>query len=69
MELGSTVSAVRSNRVLVGDEVCPAVIVIKDEKIHQILSHGDFSGACEVRLHLLQFADTPPGGIKVDICS
>uniref|UniRef100_A0A671VTV1 allantoinase n=1 Tax=Sparus aurata TaxID=8175 RepID=A0A671VTV1_SPAAU len=48
MELGSTVSAVRSNRVLVGDEVCPAVIVIKDEKIHQILSHGDFSGACEV---------------------
>lgn len=69
MELGSTVSAVRSNRVQVGDEVCPAVIVIKDEKIHQILSHGDFSGACEVRLLLLQFADTPPGGIKVDICS
>lgn len=69
MELGSTVSAVRSNRVQVGDEVCPAVIVIKDEKIHQILSHGDFSGACKVRLLLLQFADTPPGGIKVDICS
>ncbi|XP_076582778.1 allantoinase, mitochondrial isoform X2 [Chaetodon auriga] len=50
MELGSTVSAVRSNRVLVGDEVRPAVIVIKDGKIHQILSDGAFSGdaACEV---------------------
>lgn len=50
MKLGSTVSAVRSNRVLVGDEVRPAVIVIKDGKIHQILSQKDFSGdaACEV---------------------
>lgn len=44
MELGSQVSAVRSKRVLVGDEVRPAVIVIKDGKIHQILSDKDVSG-------------------------
>lgn len=50
MELGSTVCAVRSKRVLVGDEVRPAVIVIKDGKIHQILSDRDFSEdvTCEV---------------------
>ncbi|TNN74206.1 Allantoinase, mitochondrial [Liparis tanakae] len=44
MELGSTVVAVRSERVLLGDQVRPAVIVIKDGKIHQILSDSDFSG-------------------------
>ncbi|XP_056132218.1 LOW QUALITY PROTEIN: allantoinase, mitochondrial [Lampris incognitus] len=38
MELGSTVSAVRSKRVVVGNEVHPAVIIIKDGKIHNILS-------------------------------
>lgn len=50
MELGSTVAAVRSSRVLVGDEVRPAVIVIKDGKIHKILSDGGFSVdvGCEV---------------------
>eukprot|EP00064_Thunnus_orientalis_P003576 superscaffoldBa00000296_g3586 len=50
MELGSTVGAVRSTRVLVGNEVRPAVVVIKNGKIHQILSDRDFSGdvACEV---------------------
>ena len=44
------VTAVRSTRVLVGDEVLPAVVVIKDGKIHQIHSDGDFSEdvACEV---------------------
>lgn len=44
MELGSTVRAVRSQRVLLGDEVRPAVVVIKDGKISQILSDRDFSG-------------------------
>ncbi|XP_031728859.1 allantoinase, mitochondrial isoform X1 [Anarrhichthys ocellatus] len=44
MELGSMVGAVRSKRVLLGDQVRPAVIVIKDGKIHQILSDSDFSG-------------------------
>uniref|UniRef100_A0A3B3VJJ8 allantoinase n=1 Tax=Poecilia latipinna TaxID=48699 RepID=A0A3B3VJJ8_9TELE len=44
MELGSVVSAVRSNRVLLGNEVSPAVIIIKDGKIHQILSSCNFTG-------------------------
>ncbi|XP_049444724.1 allantoinase, mitochondrial isoform X1 [Epinephelus fuscoguttatus] len=50
MELGSAVSTVRSKRVLLGDEIRPAVIVIKDGKIHEILPDRDFSGAaaCEV---------------------
>ncbi|XP_043984547.1 allantoinase, mitochondrial isoform X2 [Gambusia affinis] len=43
MELGSAVSAVRSNRVLLGNEVSPAVIIIKDGQIHQILSSGNFT--------------------------
>ncbi|XP_039985491.1 zgc:103559 isoform X3 [Xiphias gladius] len=52
MELGSTVSAVRSKRVLIGNEVRPAVVVIKDGKIHQIVSECNFSGdgGCEVVL-------------------
>ncbi|KAM3850242.1 allantoinase, mitochondrial [Diretmus argenteus] len=50
MEVGSTVSAVRSKRVLVGEEVRPAVVLINDGKIQSILSDGNFSGdaACEV---------------------
>uniref|UniRef100_A0A3B3DEJ5 allantoinase n=1 Tax=Oryzias melastigma TaxID=30732 RepID=A0A3B3DEJ5_ORYME len=40
MELGSLVGAVRSKRVLFADGVRPAVVVIKDGKIHQILSDG-----------------------------
>lgn len=44
MELGSTVSAVRSKRVLVGNEVRPAVVIIKDGKIHSIFSDHNFSG-------------------------
>nr|XP_054590595.1 allantoinase, mitochondrial [Nothobranchius furzeri] len=50
MKLGSNVSAVKSNRVLVGDEVRPAVVVIKDERIHQIISSSNFSKdvGCEV---------------------
>ncbi|KAF3835736.1 hypothetical protein F7725_028294 [Dissostichus mawsoni] len=48
MELGSTVSAVRSQRVLLGDEIRPAVILIKDGKIHQILSDISVDVPCEV---------------------
>lgn len=62
MDLGSAVSAVRSNRVLVGQEVCPAVVVIKDGKIYQILSQRDFPGdeAGEVRHpHLLSLCYAP----------
>ncbi|XP_068175718.1 allantoinase, mitochondrial [Antennarius striatus] len=50
MELGSVVCAVRSHRVLVGDNVRPAVIVIKDGKIHEILPFGDVTEvlSCEM---------------------
>uniref|UniRef100_A0A4W6EYF6 allantoinase n=1 Tax=Lates calcarifer TaxID=8187 RepID=A0A4W6EYF6_LATCA len=52
MELGSVVSAVRSKRVLIGNDVRPAVVIIKDGKIHQILS---------------EIQHTPPCGIKMGI--
>ncbi|XP_047442084.1 allantoinase, mitochondrial [Mugil cephalus] len=48
MELGSTVGAVRSKRVLVCGEVRPALIVIKDGKIHRILSNVSEDVGCEV---------------------
>lgn len=60
MELGSQVSAVRSKRVLVGDEVRPAVIVIKDGKIHQILSDKDVSGDGDCQVSWLSL--TPVSG-------
>ncbi|XP_056894725.1 allantoinase, mitochondrial [Takifugu flavidus] len=43
MNLGATVTAVRSSRVLLDDKVLPAVIVIKDGKIHEIIPRGEFS--------------------------
>ncbi|XP_061593539.1 allantoinase, mitochondrial [Cololabis saira] len=50
MELGSLVTAVKSKRVLIGDHVRPAVIKIKNGKIHQILSISNFTEdvGCEV---------------------
>lgn len=45
MQLGSTVSAVRSTRVLIDNEVRPAVVVIQNGKVHQIVSHRSFTGA------------------------
>ncbi|RVE73801.1 hypothetical protein OJAV_G00034820 [Oryzias javanicus] len=49
MELGSLVGAVRSRRVLFADGVRPAVVVIKDGKIHQILSDSTHEEVgCEV---------------------
>ncbi|KAM4629713.1 allantoinase, mitochondrial isoform 1-T1 [Polymixia lowei] len=50
MELGSSIRAVRSKRVLIGSEIHPAVIIIKEGKIHSILSDCDSSGeaVCEV---------------------
>lgn len=47
MEPGSSVGAVRSSRVLLGQELRPAVLVIKDGKIHQIQPHST-DVACEV---------------------
>ncbi|KAK7888770.1 hypothetical protein WMY93_024330 [Mugilogobius chulae] len=44
MEVGSTVRAVRSTRVLQGSELQPAVVVIKNGKIQQILADSDVSG-------------------------
>ncbi|XP_062853283.1 allantoinase, mitochondrial [Trichomycterus rosablanca] len=38
MDAGSSVSAVRSRRVLVGREIRPALVTIKEGKIHDILS-------------------------------
>lgn len=43
MEPGSTVSAVRSQRVLCGEEIRPAVILIKEGKIHSILPDSEAS--------------------------
>lgn len=47
MEPGSSVCAVRSSRVLLGQELRPAVLVIKEGKIHQIQPHST-NVACEV---------------------
>ncbi|XP_033821577.1 allantoinase, mitochondrial [Periophthalmus magnuspinnatus] len=44
MELGSPVRAIRSTRVLRGSELQPAMVVIKDGKIHQILTDSNISG-------------------------
>lgn len=41
MDAGSTVSAVRSLKVVTGDEVRPALITIKEGKIHNILPDPD----------------------------
>lgn len=43
MNLGATVTAVRSSRVLLDDEVLPAVIIIKGGKIHEIIPRGEVS--------------------------
>lgn len=40
--VGAAVTAVKSSRVLLEDQVIPAVIVIEDGKIHEIIPHGDF---------------------------
>lgn len=64
MQLGSQVCAVRSTRVLVGEHVGPAVVVIKCGKIHQILPHGGLTeeSACEVSLlSVLSVAGDSPG--------
>ncbi|XP_061744065.1 allantoinase, mitochondrial isoform X1 [Nerophis ophidion] len=43
MEPGSTLVAVRSTRVVLSGQVRPAVILIKDGKIHQVLPDGETS--------------------------
>lgn len=47
MEPGSTINAVRSSRVLLGQELHPAVVIIEDGKIKQIQPHSA-DIACEV---------------------
>ncbi|KAG7470184.1 allantoinase, mitochondrial-like [Solea senegalensis] len=47
MELGSTLSAVRSTRVLIGDRLCPAVVTMRGGKIHEILPESN----CSVTAH------------------
>lgn len=57
MEPGSRVNAVRSSRVLLGQELRPAVLIIEDGKIKQIKPHSA-DIACEVtktkKLHTLK---------------
>ncbi|XP_077441084.1 allantoinase isoform X2 [Vanacampus margaritifer] len=49
MELGSTVAAVKSTRVCLGNQqVGPAVILIRDGKIHQVLPGGEVTEDVEV---------------------
>lgn len=43
MNVGASVTAVKSSRVLLYDQVIPAVIVIEDGKIHKIIPPGDSS--------------------------
>ncbi|XP_028300843.1 allantoinase, mitochondrial [Gouania willdenowi] len=50
LKLGSTLSVVRSTRVVIGDQVSPAVIIIKDGKIHQILSSSSYSETDECQV-------------------
>lgn len=63
MEPGSVVSAVRSQRVLYGKEIQPAVIIIKEGKIHSILpdSGPSMHTAKEVR-RTVRMRHTPPDG-------
>uniref|UniRef100_A0A8D3DLW3 allantoinase n=1 Tax=Scophthalmus maximus TaxID=52904 RepID=A0A8D3DLW3_SCOMX len=64
MELGSTVGAVRSQRVLMGHRLCPAVVRIKDGRIHRILSGSLFPDevSCSTLLrhvsHVLDVGDS-----------
>lgn len=73
MELGSQVRAVRSNRVLIFDEVSPAVIIIKDGKIQQILSGSVFNQdiVCEVSWRSsvkMSFCVNYPTGFSITAC-
>ncbi|XP_036378534.1 zgc:103559 [Megalops cyprinoides] len=50
MEPGSTISAIRSKRVLCGSDIRPALILIREGKIHKILPDAGLNvdAACEV---------------------
>lgn len=50
MNVGDAVTAVKSSRVLIDDQVVPAVIVIEDGQIRQIIPHGDFSAEVESKV-------------------
>lgn len=43
MIVGAAVTAVKSSRVLLDDQITPAVILIEDGKLHKIIAPGDFS--------------------------
>lgn len=51
MKVGDAVGAVKSRRVLLDDQVVPAVIVIEDGKIHKIIPHGDFFADVESKVN------------------
>ncbi|KAG7488356.1 hypothetical protein MATL_G00031890 [Megalops atlanticus] len=50
MEPGSTISAISSQRVLCGNDIRPALILIREGKIHKILPDAGLNtdAACEV---------------------
>lgn len=48
MQLGATVRALRSDRVLIGDRVGPAVVLMEDGKIQQVLQEPTSAVGCEV---------------------
>ncbi|XP_077054980.1 allantoinase, mitochondrial isoform X3 [Siphateles boraxobius] len=64
MEPGSTVSAVRSQRVLCGEEIRPAVILIKEGKIHSILSDSEASAHAAGKLELRPMVGAGVAGFK-----
>lgn len=61
MEPGSAVRAVRSHRVLCGEEIIPAVIVIKEGKIHSILPDSEASAHVAGKVSL-RMQHMPPAG-------
>lgn len=50
MEPGSSVGAVRSTRVLLGQELRPALLLLQDGKIQQVQPHSAHV-ACQVTKH------------------
>lgn len=50
MNVGAAITAVKSSRVLLHDQIIPAVIVIEDGKLHKIIPHEDFSADADSKV-------------------
>lgn len=55
MIVGAAVTAVKSNKVLLDDQITPAVILIEDGKIHKIIAQEDFSADVDSKVTRLKF--------------